>query len=153
MNASIRGAAFAVAALVLTIEAPASASESLAASAPPKEHPMESAKRRAPAPVKPVIVKGVRYEQMRRAKDHGFTQSGGVIAAVEDKTDKILWTVQLYKTEYDAAEEQDVQEVYVKALALDKSGHALLATDERGRVWSVDLATHAVTPASAPARG
>ncbi len=114
---------------------------------------MESAKRRAPAPVKPVIVKGVRYEQMRRAKDHGFTQSGGVIAAVEDKTDKILWTVQLYKTEYDAAEEQDVQEVYVKALALDKSGHALLATDERGRVWSVDLATHAVTPASAPARG
>ena len=108
---------------------------------------MESAKRRAPS-AKPVVAKGVRYEQMRRAKDHGFTQGGGVIAAVDEKSDKILWSVQLYKTEYDLAEEQDAQEVYVKELALDKSGHALLATDERKRVWSVDLATHAVTQVS-----
>jgi hypothetical protein len=115
-----------------------------------KEHAMESAKRRTPV-VKPVVVKGVRYEQMRRAKDHGFTQSGGVIAAVEDKTDKILWCVQLYKTEYDAAQEQDVQEVYVKELALDESGHALLATDERQRVWSIDLSTHVVTLSGAAA--
>ena len=54
-------------------------------------------------------------------------------------------------TEYDLAEEQDVQEVYVKDLALYKSGHALLASDERKRVWSVDLATHTVTPVIAPA--
>ena len=113
-----------------------------------KEHPMESAKRRAPV-AKPVVAKGIRYEQMRRAKDHGFTQSGGVIAAVDEKTDKLLWSVQLYKTEYDTAEEQDAQEVYVKQLALDKSGHALLATDERQRVWSIDLGTHAVTQVGA----
>jgi hypothetical protein len=126
---------------------PLQASESLAEPAPTKEHPMESAKRRAPA-AKPVVVKGVRYEQMRRAKDHGFAQSGGVIAAVDEKSGETLWTVQLYKTEFDPAEELDAQEVYVKELALAKSGHALLATDERKRVWSVDLATHAVTPAS-----
>ena len=82
---------------------------------------------------------------MRRARDHGFTQSGGVIAAVEDKTDKVLWTLPLYTTEYDATEEQDMQEVDVKELSLDKSGHALLATDERKRVWSADPAKHAVT--------
>jgi len=132
-------------AAMLIIELPSTACESLATPVPHKEHSMESAKRRAPAPVKPVVVSGVRYEQMRRAKDHGFTQSGGIIAAVEQKTDKVLWTVQLYKTDYDAAEEQDVQEVYVKELTLDKSGRALLATDERKRVWSVDLATQAVT--------
>jgi hypothetical protein len=128
----------------LAAPVPLQASESLAEPAPTKEHPMESAKRRAPV-AKPVVVKGIRYEQMRRAKDHGFTQGGGVIAAVDPKSDKILWSVQLYKTEYDAAEEQDAQEVYVKELALAKSGHALLATDERKRVWSIDLATHAVT--------
>jgi hypothetical protein len=145
---AVRWSSSALAALTLTaclsVAAPTPASEPVAASAPTKEHPMESAKRRAPV-AKPVVAKGIRYEQMRRAKDHGYTQSGGVIAAVDEKTDKILWSVQLYKTEVDPAEELDAQEVYVKELALDKSGHALLATDERGRVWGVDLATHAVT--------
>lgn len=113
-----------------------------------KEHIMESAKRRPPL-AKPVIAKGIRYEQLRRPEEHGFTQSGGVIAAVDTKTDKMLWTVQLYQTEFDSLEERDAQEVYVKELALDRSGHALLATDERKRVWSVDLATRAVTAVGA----
>jgi hypothetical protein len=153
VTASNRGAPFAIAALAiaasLLMEAPTSAGESLAGPAPKKEHAMESAKRRAPV-AKPVVANGVRYEQMRRAKDHGYTQGGGVIAAVEDKTDKILWSVQLYKTTYDPSEEQDAQEVYVKELALDKSGQALLASDERKRLWSVDLATHVVTQVSGP---
>ena len=152
MTVPSRRAPLAIAALAiagcLVADVPVFADESSAESVPKKEHSMESAKRRAPV-AKPVVAKGIRYEQMRRAKDHGFTQSGGVIAAVEEKTDKILWTVQLYKTEYDSAEEQDAQEVYVKELKLDKSGHALLATDEHDRVWSVDLATHAVTQVNA----
>lgn len=151
MITAARRSASALAAMALTaclgVSTPTPASESLAAPASTKEHPMESAKRRAPT-AKPVVAKGVRYEQMRRAKHHGFTQGGGVIAAVDEKSDKILWSVQLYKTEVDPAEELDAQEVYVKELALDKSGHALLATDERQRVWSVDLATHAVTQVS-----
>jgi hypothetical protein len=153
VTASNCGAPFAIAALAvaasLIMEAPASASESLAEPAPKKDPAMESAKRRAPV-AKPVVVNGVRYEQMRRAKDHGYTQGGGVIAAVEAKTDKLLWSVQLYKTTYDPSEEQDAQEIYVKELALDKSGQALLASDERKRVWSIDLATHAVTQVSGP---
>ena len=110
---------------------------------------MESAKRRAPG-ARPVVAGGIRYEPMRRAEEHGFEQGGGVIAALDAKTDQLLWSVQLYKTAFDAAEERDAQEVYVKELALDKSGHALLATDERKRVWSVDLATHAVTQVAGP---
>ncbi len=54
------------------------------------------------------------------------------------------------QTTYDPSEEQDAQEIYVKELALDKSGQALLASDERKRVWSIDLATHAVTQVSGP---
>jgi len=107
---------------------------------------MESAKRRAPV-VKPVVVQGVRYEPLRRPDEHGFTQSGGVLAAIDDKTGKYLWGVQLYVTSLDAAEERDVQEVYINELAHDKARHAILATDERKRVWSVDITTHAVMAA------
>ena len=113
-------------------------------SAPPKEHAMESAKRRAPAVVKPVVVEGVRYEAPLRARIDGPAQHGGVVFALDDKTGAMVWTVQLYKTAHDGMEETDVQDVYVTQLALDASGHALLATDERRRVWSVDLATRAV---------
>jgi hypothetical protein len=118
-------------------------------SAPRKEPAMESAKRRAPV-AKPVLVNGIRYEQLVRAKDLGFAQGGGVIAAIDAKAEKILWTVQLYKITVDPAEELDAQEVYVKELALAQSGQALLATDERKRVWSVDLATHEVTQVGGP---
>jgi hypothetical protein len=45
------------------------------------------------------------------------------------------------------AEEQDVQEVYVKAIALDEDRRALRVADERGRAWSLDLVTHVVTRA------
>jgi hypothetical protein len=107
---------------------------------------MESAKRRAPL-VKPVVFQGVRYEQLRRPDEHGFAQSGGVLAAFDDKTGKYLWAVQLYTTAFDQAEERDVQEVYIKDLVLDKGKQALRATDERKRVWSIDITTHAVTAA------
>ena len=105
---------------------------------------MESAKRAAPI-VQPVIANGVRYEPLRRALDHGFRQHGGIVAAVDDKTGELLWAVQLYTTDYDDAEERDAQDVHVKMLMLDASGHALLATDERRRTWAIDLATRAVT--------
>ncbi len=105
---------------------------------------MESAKRAAPI-VQPVIADGVRYEPLRRALDHGFRQHGGVVAAVDEKTGELLWAVQLYTTEYDTQEERDAQDVDVKTLALDESGHALLATDGRRRTWAIDLDTRAVT--------
>lgn len=107
---------------------------------------MEPAKRRAPV-VKAVVVQGVRYEPLRRPDEHGFTQSGGVLAAIDDTTGKYLWGVQLYATPSDAAEERDAQEVYIMELSHDKARHAILAKDERKRVWSIDMATHAVTSA------
>ena len=58
---------------------------------------MESAKRRAPS-ARPVEHEGVRYEQLRRPKEQGFKQSGGVIAAIDEASGEQLWAVQLYET-------------------------------------------------------
>ena len=105
---------------------------------------MESAKRRAPS-AKPVIHLGVKYEQMRRPTEHGFTQSGGVIAAIDTVSDKQLWAVQLYETKFDVSEERDAQEVYVSELKIDAKAKALIATDERKRRWMIKLDDHTVS--------
>ena len=113
---------------------------------------MESAKRRAPA-AKPVVHKGIRYEQLRRPQEHGFKQSGGVIAAIEVASDKQLWAVQLYETVFDEKEERDAQEVYVSELKIEAKDASLIATDERKRRWQIKLADHSVSELrAAPAR-
>lgn len=111
---------------------------------------MESAKRRAPS-AKPVTHLGIKYEQMRRPTEHGFTQSGGVIAAIDTATEKQLWAVQLYETKFDSAEERDAQEVYVSELKIDTKAQALIATDERKRRWMIKLSDHTVSLMPAPA--
>lgn len=120
---------------------------------PIKEKSMESAKRRVPK-VKPLTHQGVRYEPLRHARDNGFSQSGGVLAAVDVASGKTLWTRQLYQTPFDANEELDVQEVYIETLALDARSASLVATDERRRRWRVKLADGQVEalPPAAPAR-
>lgn len=100
---------------------------------------MESAKRRAPT-AQPVVHKGIRYEQLRRPMEQGFTQAGGVIAAIDEASGKQIWVTQLFKTEFDPKEERDAQEVYVSKLVLDAKSGALIATDERRRQWRIDPA-------------
>lgn len=99
---------------------------------------MESAKRRAPA-AKPVTHKGVRYEQVKAARSRGFGQNGGVIAAVDVASGKELWTLQIYQTQYDPNEETDAQDVYIEELRVDAKAGVLLARDERGRTFRVNL--------------
>ncbi|HEX7687989.1 MAG TPA: hypothetical protein VF453_09795 [Burkholderiaceae bacterium] len=107
---------------------------------------MESSKRRRPT-VSPVVFKGLRFEALRRPRDHGSAQSGGALAAFDEKSNKYLWGVQLYTTVFDEREERDVQEVYIKELSVSAGVDAVLATDELDRRWSVDIVTHEVTPA------
>lgn len=103
-----------------------------------KEKSMESAKRRAPK-VKPLTHQGVRYEPLRRARDSGFSQSGGVLTAVDVASGNTLWSRQLYETAFDANEERDVQEVYITTIEYEATAKALLVTDERRRRWRVQL--------------
>ena len=109
-----------------------------------EESSMESAKRRV-IRVNPVSKNGVRYEEIRGAKGRGFEQNGGVIAAVDEATDKELWTLVVYKTEYDPQEEADVQDVFISKLKVNWRGTKLKVVNERKRSFEVDLETKAVT--------
>ena len=109
----------------------------------PKEKSMESAKRLPPR-AKPVVHKGVRYEQMKDARSNGFEQSGGILTATEVASGKQLWAVQLYKIVLDPKEERDAQEVYIDEIRVDSKAGALVVKDERGRTYIVDLKDGAV---------
>lgn len=100
---------------------------------------VEMAKRVAPKPVVPLVMNGVRYEAP-------FTGQAGIIEAYDVTTGKLLWTLPVYKIDFDNDMEKDVQEVYITAIAQNADKNSLLVTDERRRVWVVDLATRAVTP-------
>ncbi|EXI69849.1 MAG: hypothetical protein AW08_00342 [Candidatus Accumulibacter adjunctus] len=140
-------AAFLAAALAAT-----SPSQAAPGADTPKEKTMESAKRRVPT-VKPLLYQGVRYEPLRRAREQGFAQSGGVLAAADAASGKTLWTSQLYETSFDPNEERDVQEVYIESLALDANTASLVATDERKRRWRVQLVDGKVEALPPAARG
>ena len=71
-------------------------------------------------------------------------QNGGVVEARDPKTKKLLWQVQIYKTEYKALE-KDVQDVFIKSLSLDKVHNLLIMSDEKSRVFVLNLSTKKVT--------
>ena len=104
---------------------------------------MESAKRRAPQ-AKPVVHKGVRYEQMRDPRSQGFKQPGGIVAAIDVESGKQLWAVQVYSVTYEPNEERDAQEVYIEELRVDAKADALLVKDERGRRYTISLKDRSV---------
>lgn len=137
-------------ALALAVAAAAAWADG-APTTPKKDIPMESAKRRIPT-VQPVVHQGVRYEPLRRAREHGFNQGGGVVAATEVATGQRRWAVQLYETPFDPKEERDVQEIYVTELKLAADGAALLATDERRRQWRIELSDGRVSAQPAASR-
>ena len=89
----------------------------------------------------------MRYEPLRRADKHGFQQQGGVLAAIDDKTRRLLRAIQLFATTFDAAEERDAQEVGIEQLDADPARQSIIATDERKRVWLIDIMTRKVTAA------
>jgi hypothetical protein len=108
-----------------------------------EEASMESAKRRVPK-VEPVTAGKTRYEALRAARARGFNQNGGVIVAIDTKTSKELWTLQVYETHYDPNEEADVQDVFIIKLKLADKGKTLIVEDENGKTYSVDTEKHRV---------
>ena len=102
------------------------------------------ASRRAPRRVEPVVHAGVRYEQVFGKVLPEQDESGRWLAAYDVATDKLLWGVKVYDTPQIAELERDVQAVYFTSLQLGDDGSSLLVTNERGRRFSIDLATHLV---------
>jgi hypothetical protein len=104
---------------------------------------MKSAKRRVPEP-SPVVQNGVRYQVEFGGKSHGFPHIGGVIAAVDDATERVLWTVVVYRVTFNPNKEEDTQEVFITDLALNGDGTRLIVTNEEGKRFAIDPATRAV---------
>ena len=103
------------------------------------------AKRVAPAKVPPVntgeaIVSVPHFPQGARA------QNGGVLEAHHPGTKDLLWRIQIYKTKYKPGLERDVQDVFIKSLSFDKSHNLLIVSDEKGRVFVLNLKNKKVTP-------
>ena len=102
------------------------------------------AKRTAPAQV-PAITTNKAVFSVPHTPMGEPAQSGGFVEAHDPKTKKLLWRIQIYNIKYDPALEQDVQDVFIKTMSLDKKNNSLLISDERSRTYVLDLTTKAVT--------
>ncbi|MDA7514648.1 hypothetical protein N8513_01495 [bacterium] len=102
------------------------------------------AKRAAPEKVSPIATDKAVYS-VPHFPGGDRMQNGGVIEARDSKTKKLLWQVQIYKTKYDEALEKDVQDVFIKSLTLDKVHNLLIMSDEKSRVFVLNLITKRVT--------
>jgi hypothetical protein len=114
----------------------------------PTDRPTRSSSRVRAPQVTPVEHGGVRYEPVLAASSEGLAP-GIYVKATETATGKRIWTACLHATAYDANREKDVQNVFLRSLVLDNGGASLAAEDERGRRWHIDLASGAVTEATA----
>jgi hypothetical protein len=86
---------------------------------------------RVPTPeVDPIAIDGVRYEIVR--------SSMGRFRAVDDKSGRELWAINLYRTAYDKKMQKDAQDVLVSSMKKEPGG-TLRVEDDAGRVYRVDL--------------
>lgn len=103
-------------------------------------------KRVGPPAVEPVIVNGVRHEALHWGRTQGLDQDGGYVVAMDMASGHELWTVRVYRIDYLPGLETDVQDIFIESLVLAEGDRQLLVTDERGRKFMLDLASHAVMP-------
>ena len=103
------------------------------------------AKRKAPAEVPAIKTAEAIYSVPHFGFRNGTGDNGGVIHAHHPKTKKLLWSIQVYKTIYKNNLEGDVQDVFIKSLSYDGDHNLLIMSDERSRVFVINLATKRVT--------
>ena len=108
---------------------------------------MIKADRLPPKEVDAVVVDGVSYSVIHWGKNRGLSQNGGHIVATDLDSNKELWVLQVYTTEYDPEMEEDVQDVFIKSLAKVWFRNRLKVVNERGEKYIVDLETRQVTRA------
>lgn len=102
------------------------------------------AKRAAPEEVPPIVTKQAVFSAPHFRFQNGTDQNGGVILAHHPETEKLLWRIQIYKTEHKAGGKYD-QDVFIKTLSFDKDHNLLIMSDEKSRVFVLNLTTKKVT--------
>ncbi len=100
---------------------------------------LASAGRLEPDEVPPITKDGIIYTAP--------TNKMGFVVAIDEKTKKELWQVQIYKITYKPKLERDVQDVFITGLQFD--GDKILIKDERKNQFALDLTTRKVTVLSA----
>ena len=107
-------------------------------------------KRAGPEPVDPVVIGAVRFEAPPDGKAKGLGQNGGFVVAHDAATGAELWTAKVYAITYKADMEGDKQDVFIIEMKPSPDGRSLLVSDDRGRRWKIDLASHAAAPDTTP---
>jgi|GEM_PF-1470580 len=100
-----------------------------------------SASRGGPARADSIVINGVRYESVRG--------SLGSFQASDARSGKKLWSLELYKIADKTDLETDDQDAFVIALKKE-SDNSILAADEGGRAYRVDLKKRASSIARWP---
>ncbi len=87
---------------------------------------------RGPPPrIAPLVADGLRYEAPWTAR--------GTVVAFDEKSGQEQWRLLVVHRFIDEQEETDVQQVFIKSMALTPSGQALHLVDEGGLEYLVDL--------------
>jgi hypothetical protein len=108
--------------------------------------PTMAPSRGAPPAVAPIVIDGIRYEQVMDAKVDDQPQRTGYLAAVKADTDEQLWLLRVYELTHVDNLEQDVQDVFFKSMSIEPSTGQLLIENEQGQTFSVDVVNRTVTP-------
>ncbi|BDG09737.1 hypothetical protein AMPC_28500 [Anaeromyxobacter paludicola] len=95
------------------------------------------AKRAVPKKVPPVIQAGVRYVFPHFTDDDGTWIKSGLVQARDEKTNALLWSIQLYEVWLNPRMEGDVQDVAINSARIE--GDRLIVTNERNHTYAVDL--------------
>ena len=103
-----------------------------------------SAKRLAPAKVDPVETPEA-VISVPHFPNGDRKQNGGVLEAHHPESGELLWRVQVYKTTYQPTLEKDVQDVFIKSLTFDAHHGLLILSDEKERIFVLNLENRKVT--------
>ncbi len=87
---------------------------------------------------------GVRYEAIHWGKARGLVQNGGYVSALDEKTGKQKWLVQVYVVHYDQDKEDDKQEVFIRKITLAKNKKSLLIENDHGEQYLLNFKTRSV---------
>ena len=96
-------------------------------------------KRLAPEEINPVIFNGVKYIVLHWGKTKGLEQNGGYVEAIDIKSNKSLWKLQVYKIKYQLEKEKDVQDIFITSMVLDKDKKKLILTNELNEIFYVNI--------------
>jgi hypothetical protein len=103
------------------------------------------AKRVAQPIVSPIVTPHTIYSAVSTGVEKGQEIRGGFIEARHSKHRKLLWKTKIYQTDYDLKLERDVQDIFIKTLTHEKSHNLLVMSDEKGRVFVLDLKSQKFT--------